>query len=502
MSEQPKRQNDETPDRETPGKRLEKKAKPVLTPEQARKRRERQVMAVMIVLAAVMVTAAALVLLYNRWVKRPELPGPGPVVPSASLSPDATPEPTLDIDAIEPKVGGERKSDAIYTVLIFGSDTTSGLTDTMMVATYDVTNQRATVMSLPRDTLINSSARPNINAKKLNAVYNVYGQGDKGVEALRNEVSELVGFAPDYYVQIDWELVGEMVDAIGGVWFDNPYHMEYYDPYQDLNIYQEIGYRKLSGNDAMQIVRWRHNNKGVPIKPGSRVRDISDLERLNVQHAFLKAVLQQTLQIGNITRVGQLIKLFNSRVNSDLAVENMLWFAQEAVLGGLKVDDVEFCTMPTKLGSYYQSGYKDPFTFVYPIQSQLLTLINESLNPFVEEVTIRQLDLMSVNADGSLRSSTGRLAAPELGRPPVKETDPPEETAPIESVPVESEPIESGPAESGPVESSSVESWPVDSPPVDSGAVDSPSPANASGESDPPAAEAGEGVTGWGETSD
>ena len=46
-----------------------------------------------------------------------------------------------------------------------------GMDGTMMVATYDVTNQRAAVMSLPRDTLINSSARPNINAKKLNAVW-------------------------------------------------------------------------------------------------------------------------------------------------------------------------------------------------------------------------------------------------------------------------------------------------------------------------------------------
>ncbi len=158
--------------------------------------------------------------------------------------------------------------------------------------------------------------------------------------------------------------------------------------------------------------------------------------------------------------------------------------------------------MPTKLGSYYQSGYRNPFTFVYPVQGELLTLINESLNPFVEEVTIRQLDLMSVNADGSLRSSTGRLAAPELGQPPVKETDPPAETGPVESAPVESGPVESSPVESAPVESGPVESGPVDSPPVDSGAVDSQPPANALAEPGFPAAEAGEGATGWGETSD
>lgn len=489
MSDEPKRYNDEAPNRPQPGKRLEKKARPALTPEQARKRKEKRIMIVMIVLAVIMTIAAALALLYNRWVKRPDLPAPGPDA-SVSLSPDATPEPTLDIDAIEPKVGGERRSDAIYTILIFGSDTTSGLTDTMMVATYDVANQKAAVMSLPRDTLINSSARPGIDAKKLNAVYNVYGQGEDGIEALRSEVSELVGFTPDYYVQIDWELVGEMVDAIGGVWFDNPYHMEYYDPFQDLVIYQEKGYRKLNGVDAMEIVRWRKNGddaNGNTIPGGG---DGSDVSRLELQHAFLKAVLDQTLQIGNITKVGQLIKLFNSRVESDLSVENMLWFAQEAVLGGLKVDDVEFLTMPHALSSYGVG--RQSRGFVYPLQDELLTMTNEFLNPYKEQVTIKQLDLMSPNGSGGLRSSTGRLAEPSLAYPPVVETDPPEESGPIESDPVESNPIESDPIASDPVESDPIQSDPVDSPPLESAPI----------EPDPSAGEAGGNAFDWGDTAD
>ena len=499
MSEQSRRPNDETSGQSRPGKRLAHQeqhkpgqAKPPLTPEQAQKKREKIIMVVMIVVAVIMVAAAALVLFYNRWVKKPQLPSPGPDQSNDPVIADPSAEPTLDIDAIEPKVGGERKSDAIFTILIFGSDTTSGLTDTMMVATYDVTNQKATVMSLPRDTLINSSARPNINAKKLNAVYNVYGQGDDGIEALRNEVSELVGFVPDYYVQVDWEIVGEMVDAIGGVWFDNPYHMEYYDPFQDLNIYQPQGNRKLNGNDAMQVVRWRHNNPGVPIKPGSTLDSVSDIERLNVQHAFLEAVLKQTLQIQNLFRIGEIIDLFNSRVKSDLKLGEMVWFAQEAVVGGLTVEDVTFCTMPNLYGSYLERGYRDPSTFVYPKQSELLTIINESLNPFVEEVTIKQLDLISQNADGSLRSSTGRLAAPELGQVPVWETDPPEESDLVSTDPIESDPAESSPLESDP-NPIVTEPQPPEPPPA---GTDTPvDPVN-----DPGAWGGDTDLTDWGET--
>ena len=446
MSDQSRNRNEEKHGQGGAGKRLEKKASQSLSPQEARKQKERLIMIVMLVLAAVMSAAAAVTVLYSRWVKKPVLP-PGPVqsgAPVESGQPaDPSAEPTLGFDAVEPKVGGERKSEDIFTILIFGSDVASGLTDTMMVATYDVTNQKATVMSLPRDTLINSSARPGIDAKKLNAVYNVYGQGERGVEALKAEVSELVGFTPDFYVRIDWELVGEMVDAIGGVWFDNPYHMEYYDPTQDLEIYQEQGYRQMMGRDAMQIVRWRHNNPGVPIKPGSSVTAVGDLERLNVQHAFLKAVLKQTLQIQNLFRIGQLIDLFNSRVESDLDVEGMLWFAQSAVFGGLEVDDVEFCTMPNALGSYGTG--RQSRSFVYPLQSELLTLINEKLNPYVEQVTIRQLDLMSPNGSGGLRSSTGRLAEPSLAYPPVVDTPAPEESGPVES----GEPSASAPGTGG-----------------------------------------------------
>ena len=203
-------------------------------------------------------------------------------------------------------------------------------------------------------------------------------------------------------------------------------------------------------------------------------------------------MLDQTLQIGNITKVGQLIKLFNSRVKSDLSVENMLWFAQEAVLGGLKVDDVEFYTMPILNGSYLERGYREPSAFVYPRQNELLTLINEKLNPFVEQVTIKQLDLMSQNADGSLRSSTGRLAAPELGNPPVVETDPPVVSAPIESGPIESGPIESDPMASEPMESGPVQGDPVASQPPESAPI----------EPGPSATEAGGDAFDWGDTAD
>ncbi len=432
-------------------------------------KKERVIMAVMIVVAVLMVIAAAVAVLYNRWVKKPSLPaGEDPSASDASgvrpgadeaLNPDVSDDP--DIDPVEPKVSGERKSDDFYTVLVFGADVTSGLTDTIMLASYDITNQNATVMSIPRDTLVNVRSR---SSKSINAVYSNNGKGESGLKALVGEVSELVGFTPDFYVMIDWELVGLMVDAIGGVDYDIPWHMGYDDPYQDLHIHFEAGLQHLDGEDAMNLVRWRKNNDGTKTEGGG-----GDTSRLDVQHDFLKAVLKQTLQLTNVTKIRQLAALFGENVESDLTIENLLWFASQAIFGGLNVDDVQFVTMP-----YYgvSSGvYKDR---IYPNQRQLLALINESLNPFVEEVTIKQLDLIRVSSDGNtLSSSTGKLAdasaavapassskpvssgdsgdeeesaEPSVSKNPTESSSPSESSAPSES----SRPAASdGPAESG-----------------------------------------------------
>ena len=388
----------------------------------SRKKREKIIMVVAIILAVVMVLAATLVVLYQRWVQKPTLPAgntPSSSVP-VSLAPgesDALP----DIDAVAPLSSGERKSADYFTILVFGADETSGLTDTIMVVSYDVTNQKATVMSIPRDTTVNVRS----SYKSINGVYNNNGGGEEGIQALKTQVSKLVGFVPDYYVMIDWELVGQMVDAIGGVWFDVPRDMWYRDPLQDLYIDLKAGYQCLNGDQAMQLVRWRKN---MDPNTGKVTVALGDVQRLEIQHDFLKAVLQQTLQLKNVTRIGQLAELFGENVTSDLTIENLFWFGSQAIMGGLNVDDVNFVTMP------YSGGYGDYDQKVCPNWNQLLELINESLNPYVEDVTMKQLDLIRINKDGSLTSSSGKLADSSASRPTVvQEPSPSPSTEPSAS---------------------------------------------------------------------
>lgn len=84
---------------------------------------------------------------------------------------------------------------------------------------------------------------------------------------------------------------------MGGVWFEVPRDMNYDDPYQDLHIHQEAGYRLLSGDDAMQVLRYRHDNKVNGVMKGY---PDGDLGRIKTQQAFLQAMVEQMLQVKNI----------------------------------------------------------------------------------------------------------------------------------------------------------------------------------------------------------
>ena len=448
------------------------------------KNRKRIISIALIALAVVIVLITTLTLLHNRWFQKPIVN----VDPLPGVSGNEPPDPseTVGADAVKPLAFGQRKSEDYFTILIFGTDEVSGLTDTIMVASYNVTDQKAAVLSIPRDTLINNPYLYSAD-KSINAAYKQNGSGERGASALKTEVSRLVGFVPDFYVTIDWELVGKMVDAIGGVYFEIPWRMGYDDPTQDLHIHFEEGYQYLDGKAAMDLVRWRKNNNTGFTTPGGG----SDLSRLNVQHDFLKAVLKQALMPQNIIHIPELVMLFNENVDSDLTLENMLWFGQEAVLGGLSAEDVEFATMPVYGTANDDARY---YGKVCAIPDQLLAVVNRFLNPYVEDVTLRQLDLIQMSADGNILSSTTGIlrnpaagvytypTTPEASEPPEGtpgsvgppestpgSVEPPESTPgfvePPENTPGIADPVESAPAASDPTQGDPGPDLPDDPPP-------------------------------------
>lgn len=350
-----------------------------------------------VILGLLSVVLLVLFVCYRQWAKAPDLPGGNRAdVPD---SPDAS---AVQDGGEKPGTAPGRK-DGFYTFLLIGRDTGGGgNTDTLMLAAYDTKKQQAALMSIPRDTMVDVSW----DVKKINSVYNMYlGRGkEAAVDALEDAVAGLVGFRPDFTVTVEWEAVGDIVNAIGGVYFEVPFHMSYRDPTQNLRIEQEAGYRLLNGDDAMQVVRWRKNNTGVPLPAGA---DGSDLGRAKIQQAFVMATLKQCLQLKNAARINEIARVFTQRVETELTAGNLFWFAEQALLGGFSVDSLHTCTLPCTAASVYSSSYGTNLSYVVPQPEELLVEVNAHFNPFEAEVTIQNLDLMRPDGNGGARPTGG-----------------------------------------------------------------------------------------------
>ena len=132
-------------------------------------------------------------------------------------------------------------------VLILGisKDINVNLTDTIMVASYNPDTQKASIMSISRDTFVGKNTSSAKATDKLNSIY-----AQKGIEGTLNKVSNLVGFEIEDYVIVNNSALIEIVDEIGGVEFDVPIDMEYDDPTQDLHIRLDKGIQKIDGQKA------------------------------------------------------------------------------------------------------------------------------------------------------------------------------------------------------------------------------------------------------------
>ena len=123
-------------------------------------------------LQAAVVLAIAIIAVWavmSAWIRVPKVPDP----PTAG--PDTTQQPGEGEDiqftgAELPNVAKSGRKEGYYTFLVVGRDVASGLTDTILLFTFDTNNKSLNAISLPRDTMINTSAKGG-SLKRINVVY-------------------------------------------------------------------------------------------------------------------------------------------------------------------------------------------------------------------------------------------------------------------------------------------------------------------------------------------
>ena len=202
-------------------------------------------------------------------------------------------------------------------------------TDTMMLCRYDDTTGKLSVLSIPRDTRANIRGRD--KKEKINHAH-AYGGPELAVKA----VKDLLGIDLKYYVRVDYKIVEEFVDIIGGVEVDVPMNMVYSDPTADPPLYINIkkGKQVLSGKKSLEFLRYR---KGYADQ---------DLGRINAQQQFVKSAIKQTMKPSNILKIPKLMNTYFENVDTNIPKSIVSKYALKAAK--FDTNNIEMATLPGK----------------------------------------------------------------------------------------------------------------------------------------------------------
>ena len=290
-----------------------------------------------------------------------------------------------------------------FKVLILGISTDQEnveLTDTIMVASYNPNTQKATLLSIPRDTYTGKNPSRATAYEKINALYNRKSRADETLEA----VNEITGLDIQYYVVVKTEALIKLVDVIGGVTFDVPIDMNYDDSSQDLHIHLKAGEQKLDGDKAEQLVRFRHNNNGTsyPEEYGD-----NDIGRMRTQREFIMQTLKQTLKAENIFKLGQILDVAKENVITNVDFDVAKDYIPYAV--EFNTDNILTDTLP---GTNTNKNTSGTWMFIYD---------KKKTEALIQELFIdRDIDETTQNEDGESTNNTSEENKTVLSKSEIK----------------------------------------------------------------------------------
>lgn len=239
-------------------------------------------------------------------------------------------------------------------ILVLGSDTRAGSnkklgggvddgsarSDTAMIVHIYKGHKKASVVSIPRDTLVERPECTDSKGRTYPAAENVmfnsaYSTG--GAACAVKTVESVTGIRMDHYLEVDFAGFQKLIDELGGVDITTTKNIEDPDSHLDL----KAGTHTLNGKQALGLVRTRHG-----------VGDGSDLGRIQLQQAFIKALVNQVKELGILTSPKKLYDLADTAtktVTTDSQLGSVTDLASFASgLKGISASHMTMVTMPVQ----------------------------------------------------------------------------------------------------------------------------------------------------------
>ncbi|MCF3133217.1 LCP family protein [Streptomyces olivochromogenes] len=255
--------------------------------------------------------------------------------PSADASAVASPLPTKALNIL---VLGSDSRGGKENQRLGGGSSSGARSDTAMVVHLDAGRTGATVVSIPRDTLVTRPSCPlssgGATSVAHDAMFNsAYSVG--GPVCAVKTVESLTNVRMDHYIEIDFSGFAKLVNALGGV--DVTTDQDIDDDMSHLHL--RAGAHHLDGTRALALARTRHG-----------IGDGSDLGRIGLQQKLVKALLEQMSATDLLTDPTKLYKIADA-VTSSLTTDTGLDSLNELTrlgqsLKNLSADHVRTVMMP------------------------------------------------------------------------------------------------------------------------------------------------------------
>ncbi|MCX5375835.1 LCP family protein [Streptomyces sp. NBC_00091] len=260
---------------------------------------------------------------------------------------------TVDIDQALGKDRPPNVDNGSMDILVLGSDSRGGAnseygaddggsarSDTAMIIHLYEGHKQASVISIPRDTMLARPACPTGKGKtdpgRQRAQFNeAFTIG--GAACTVKTVESMSGIRMDHYIEVDFTGFKKIIDNLGGVPLTTT------KPIKDSGSHLDLppGPHTLNGEQSLGLVRTRKS-----------VGDGSDLGRIQLQQAFIKALIKQVKGIGVFENPKKLYNLADSAtkaITTDRSlgdVKSLAGFAQG--LQGITAENMHMITLPVK----------------------------------------------------------------------------------------------------------------------------------------------------------
>ncbi|MEV7883370.1 LCP family protein [Streptomyces sp. NPDC002817] len=262
-------------------------------------------------------------------------PAKAVTTPSPAASASASPLPS---EAVNILVLGSDSRSGKENQELGGGDSSGARSDTAMVVHIDAGRTEATVVSIPRDTLVTRPSCPlddgGSTAVAYNAMFNsAYSVG--GPVCAVKTVESITDVRMDHYIEIDFSGFAKLVNALGGVTVTTDEDID--DSSSHLTL--KAGTHHLDGKQALALARTRHG-----------IGDGSDLGRIGLQQKLVKALLEQISSTDLLTSPTKLYAVADA-ITGSLTTDTGLDSLSELTslgqsLKGLSADQVKTVTMP------------------------------------------------------------------------------------------------------------------------------------------------------------